>query len=71
MRKKSLILASASLVSIGAYSQSKDRVEMADFMRSNGMIWVVVAVLVCIFAGLMIYLVRIDRKLKQVEKDVI
>lgn len=39
-------------------------VEMADTMRSNGKIYVVVAVVLLILVSLFIYLIRIDRKLK-------
>ena len=43
-------------------------VEMADIMRSNGKIYVVVAVISIIFIGLMIYLYLIDKRVKQLEK---
>jgi uncharacterized transporter YbjL len=43
--------------------------EMADTMRSNGKIYVVVAVLATIFAGIFIYLVLIDRKVSRIEKS--
>ncbi len=42
--------------------------EMADAMRSNGKIYVVVLVLATIFAGLIIYLLRLDRKITSLEK---
>ena len=42
--------------------------EMADVMRSNGKIYVVVAVLATIFAGIFVYLVILDRKITQLEK---
>lgn len=42
---------------------------MADEMRSNGKIYVVVAVLVTIFIGIVLYLVRLDRKLTRLEKE--
>ena len=42
---------------------------MADEMRSNGKIYVVVAVLVTIFIGIVLYLVRLDRKLMRLEKE--
>lgn len=42
---------------------------MADEMRSNGKIYVVVAVLVTIFIGIIIYLIRLDRKLTRLEKE--
>jgi CcmD family protein len=42
---------------------------MADEMRSNGKIYVVVAVLVTIFIGIILYLIRLDRKLTKLEKE--
>lgn len=45
-------------------------VEMADGMRSNGKIYVVVGVLVIILFGLFAYLLNIDRKIGHVEKDI-
>jgi CcmD family protein len=42
--------------------------EMADVMRSNGKIYVVVAVLATIFAGIFIYLILLDRKISKLEK---
>ena len=44
-------------------------VEMADTFRSNGKIYVVVAVILTIFIGIILYLVRLDRKLSRIEKD--
>jgi CcmD family protein len=42
---------------------------MADEMRSNGKIYVVVAVLVTIFIGILLYLIRLDRKITKLEKE--
>jgi hypothetical protein len=49
-------------------AQQNNVVEMADVMRSNGKIYVVVAVLATIFIGLMIYLIRIDKKVQKLEE---
>lgn len=43
--------------------------EMADTMRSNGKIYVVVVVLATIFAGIFAYLVYLDRKISRIEKE--
>ena len=43
-------------------------VEMADTMRSEGKIYVVVAILLLIFAGVITYLVILDRKISKLEK---
>ena len=51
-----------------SYTVIADSVEMADLMRSNGKIYVVVAVIAIIFIGLMAYLYRIDQRVKKLEK---
>ena len=43
--------------------------EMADGLRANGKIYVVVVVLATIFAGIFVYLIRLDRKITQIEKE--
>jgi len=45
-------------------------VDMADSMRSNGKIYVVVGVLIIILVGLFAYLLSIDRKISRVEKSI-
>jgi CcmD family protein len=50
------------------FAQGNGRVNMADTMRSNGRIYVVVAVILAIFAGIIFYLVRLDRKISKLEK---
>lgn len=42
--------------------------EMADAFRSNGKIYVVFAVILTIFAGIILYLVRLDRKITKLER---
>ena len=44
--------------------------EMADTMRSEGKIYVVVAILVIIFVGLIAYLISMDRKVARIEKKI-
>ena len=48
---------------------SSAETEMADTMRSNGKIYVVVTVLATIFAGIFVYLVILDRKISKLEKE--
>jgi CcmD family protein len=62
-----LLLLLLSITSV--FAQSDQKVEMADAMRSSGKIYVVVAVIAIIFAGLAIYLFSIDRRLKKIEKE--
>lgn len=58
-----LLLAGSTLL----YAQ--DPKSNTDFMRSNGRIYVVVAVLTAILIGLFIYLIRLDRKMSKLEKE--
>ena len=44
-------------------------VGMADNMKANGKIYVVIAVMLTILAGLILYLVRLDRKISRLEKN--
>ncbi len=52
-----------------AIAQNND-VEMADTMRSNGKIYVVVVVLVVILIGIVFYLYSMDRQTKRLEKQI-
>ncbi|MFZ9386919.1 MAG: CcmD family protein [Chitinophagaceae bacterium] len=52
----------------GIFAQGQET-GMADLMRSNGRIYVVVAVILTILAGLILYLVRLDRKISKLEKE--
>jgi hypothetical protein len=45
------------------------KVGMADTMRSNGRIYVVVAVVVTILLGLILYVARLDRKMSRLERE--
>ena len=68
--KKAVSLVLILLTGLCAFAQADNRtVQMADTMRSNGKIYVVVAVILTIFAGLIIYLVRIDRKITRLENN--
>ena len=43
-------------------------VKMADIMKENGKIYVVIAVMLTILGGLVLYLIRLDRKFSKLEK---
>ncbi|WP_262501383.1 CcmD family protein [Roseivirga echinicomitans] len=43
---------------------------MADTMRSNGKIYVVVAVIMILFVGFSIYTISVDKKISKLEKEV-
>lgn len=44
-------------------------VAMADQMRSDGKIWVVVGVITIVFIGIITYLISLDRKISKLEKE--
>jgi Mn2+/Fe2+ NRAMP family transporter len=46
-----------------------NRVEMADIFRQEGKIYVVVAIIGVVLAGMIIYTILIDRKLQRLEKE--
>ena len=68
MRKASLINIIFLLAALPAIAQEAQP-EMADTLRSNGKIYVVVLVLATIFAGIIAYLIRLDRKISKFEKN--
>jgi hypothetical protein len=58
------------LISIAATAQQGGQeARMADLMRSEGRIYVVVAVILVILFGLILYLVRLDRKISKMEQQ--
>jgi uncharacterized membrane protein YqgA involved in biofilm formation len=59
-----------AICSLFATSSVGQSVEMADTMRSEGKIYVVVAILLVIFGGLIGYLVVLDRKVTRIEKKI-
>lgn len=68
--KKLLLLSTLLTNTIISFAQDQAPVEMASELRSSGKIYVVVAVLVIIFAGIVVYLTRLDRKITKLEKEI-
>jgi len=66
MKKLSLLF--LMLISCTCVFAADPTVQMDDALRSNGRIYVVVAVIAIIFAGLALFLFSIDRRLKKIEK---
>ncbi|MCF0051434.1 CcmD family protein [Dyadobacter chenwenxiniae] len=70
MKKVSLLLLTLFLISGNLFAQAVDNgVAMADKLREDGKIWVVVAVIAVIFAGIAINMLRIDSKVSKIEKE--
>ena len=75
---KKITLAFLLLLSVAAQAQEKiavttadysnSSVEMADIMRSEGKIYILVGIILLIFAGLTAYVIHTDRKVSKLEK---
>ena len=76
---KKLLTILVLVFSLSAFAQEKtpvteadysnNSVEMADVMRSEGKIYVLVGIIVIIFAGITVYLINTDRKISKLEKN--
>lgn len=51
------------------FAAAQPAVEMADNLRASGKIYVVVVVILLIFAGLIAFLVSVERKIKRLENN--
>lgn len=69
MRKASLLIIILFLVSAVTTFAQEAQPEMADALRKDGKIYVVVLVLATIFAGIIAFLVRLDRKISKLEQS--
>lgn len=67
LRKILLLLSLIVINSSNAFSQE---IEMADGLRSNGKIYVVVVVAAIVAAVILTYMISIDRKISKLEKRV-
>ncbi len=57
------------MMSVVAFAQNTQNVEMADALRSSGKIYVVVAVITVIFLGIATYLIYMDKRISKLEKE--
>jgi len=63
------ILAKAQKMAIESEDYSNQSIDMADAMRANGKIYVLVAIVLIIFIGFIFYAVRTEQKVKKLEKE--
>ncbi|MBT9393544.1 hypothetical protein KLP40_10255 [Hymenobacter sp. NST-14] len=64
-----LLVLALLLPVLQAAAQTPDQPEMADALRGSGKIYVVVAVIAVVLAGLLFFLISLDRKLTRLEKE--
>jgi len=67
--KRIFLLLMTAFTAAAVAAQNAQPVEMADTMRSNGKIYIVVAVCLTILVGLFLYVFIIDRKISAFEKS--
>jgi hypothetical protein len=56
-------------LAVMAYAQRPTTTTTGSVMRSNGKIYVVMAICITILVGLILYVISIDRKIKKIEKQ--
>ena len=61
------LFASVGMMMVG-HSSVAQNAEMADAFRSEGKIYVVVAIILIVLAGLILYLFLLDRKINKLEQ---
>jgi uncharacterized membrane protein len=76
---KKLITIALLIFSLNALAQEKipvtesdysnNSVEMADRMRADGKIYVLLGIILIVFAGITVYLISTDRKISKLEKN--
>lgn len=76
---KKLLTIALLVFSLSALAQEKipvsesdytnNSVEMADQMRADGKIYVLVGIITIIFVGILVYVVNTDRKITKIEKN--
>jgi hypothetical protein len=78
---KKLVTIALLIFSLTAVAQEKipvtesdytnNSVEMADAMRAEGKIYVLVGIIAIVFAGITVYLINTDRKISKLEKNIL
>ena len=68
MRAFKTFMAVLTLILLSSINGFSQNAEMADVMRSEGKIYVVVAIILIVLAGVLGYLFFQDRKLKKLER---
>ncbi|HTE31461.1 MAG TPA: hypothetical protein VK666_13865 [Chryseolinea sp.] len=67
MKKNNKIALTIALMLVAVAVQAQSEVQMADQMRANGKIFVVVAIILVVLGGLIAYLLLLDKKVKKLE----
>jgi hypothetical protein len=68
--KRLFYIITLSLMTLTVRAQDEGGVDMADTMRSEGKIYVVVLIVAIVFTGLIIFAILSDRKISKLEKEI-
>ena len=68
MNRRVNIVITLILMALVTTAYGQEQVQMADNLRAEGKIYVVVAIILIILAGLIFYLFLMDRKVNKLEK---
>jgi CcmD family protein len=69
--KKTISLITLLFMALNLFAQdATNEIEMADKLYADGRIYVVVAVVATIFAGIIVYLINLDSKISKLEKQI-
>jgi CcmD family protein len=69
-KKLSLILMALLALPPLLFAQGERSIDMAETMRSEGKIYVVILVVAIVFSGLVIFAINSDRKISKLEKEI-
>lgn len=69
MKKISHLIALFAFLLSSTFLAAQEKSGFQNTMRSNGRIYVVITVILVILAGLILYLVRLDKKISKIEKS--
>lgn len=70
-RARSLALFMVTLMAalLPLMASAEERPEMADVMRSNGKIYIVILVICTIFIGITLFLISLERRIRKMERS--
>jgi uncharacterized membrane protein len=66
---KKIVFALTFLIFSVMQLNAQQDIDMADTFRENGKIYVVVGILSIVFSGIIIFLIRLEKKVARLEKE--
>jgi len=66
---KKIVFALTFLIFTAMQLNAQQEIDMADTFRENGKIYVVVGILSIVFSGIIIFLIRLEKKVARLEKE--